>query len=212
MSYDLTNKKFGRLTVLIRNGIKDGQYFWKCKCDCGKEVSVRSRDIRKGKTISCGCWNNEKRIKHGKYKTPEYGIYQNMKSRCIHKSNIMYHRYGGRGITVCDRWLESFENFLEDMGKRPSHIHSIDRINNDGNYEPSNCRWATKLEQDNNRSTCIKLISNGEEHTISEWARKLNTVGETIRCRLKRGWSIDEAVNTPIGMKPKKYKKQTDIA
>ena len=151
-------KKIGYLTVLGYTEDKK----WECKCDCGNIVKVQSSGLGvNGKTRSCGCKNVEKFIerntKHGMYKSSEYGIRKNMVNRCYNPKNKRYPNYGGRGIKVCDRWLESFENFYEDMGHRPSNKHSIDRIDNNGNYEPDNCRWADNIIQNRNKQDNLKV-------------------------------------------------------
>lgn len=154
----MINEKFGRLTVISYIGMsKNSMKMWKCKCDCGKIVEVRQGNLKNGHTKSCGCLQQEVRVtsntthghtsNHKNSKT--FNAWVNMKKRCFDKNNKSYHNYGGRGITVCDRWMK-FENFLEDMGC-PSSELTLDRINTDGNYEPSNCRWATQKEQQNNR-------------------------------------------------------------
>ncbi|HEY9737554.1 MAG TPA: hypothetical protein V6D06_14770 [Trichocoleus sp.] len=121
-----------------------------------------------------------------------------MKSRCHNPNNAAYDRYGGRGIVVCDRWRESFENFYADMGPRPSEQHSIDRINNDGNYEPGNCRWATDKQQSRNTRRNRLLTYNGETLFLDEWAERLSISKHTLQTRLWRGWSVEEAFETPI--------------
>lgn len=148
---DLTGVRFGRLMVIEKAVLeKPGQAKWVCKCDCGKIISVRSQDLRNTRTQSCGCLRNELISKHKLSRTNEYHIWIGIKARCNQPNSKGYHNYGGRGIKLCERW-ERFENFLEDMGPRPSPSHSIDRINVNGNYEPSNCRWATTLEQARNK-------------------------------------------------------------
>lgn len=151
--------KYGRLSIVKEvekyisiNGYKSRQFL--CSCECGNTTTVVLKDLRKGTTKSCGCYKKEinaeqiskLRRTHGKYLHPLYHTWEGMKTRCYNKNCPKYEYYGGRGIKVCDRWIQSFDNFLLDMGERPLGM-SIDRINNDGNYEPSNCRWATMSQQ-----------------------------------------------------------------
>jgi hypothetical protein len=149
---DLSGQKFSRLTALERALDAKGTR-WICRCDCGNLVVVRGIYLRTGNTRSCGCLAKEQarnlcrsRATHGKRNSPEYGVWHAMRQRCGDPNNKRFADYGGRGIRVCARWRE-FANFYSDMGPRPSDVYSIDRINNDGNYEPSNCRWATAKEQ-----------------------------------------------------------------
>lgn len=157
-------RRFGRLTVLGENGrspCRSRMYL--CRCDCGKETAVRANALRSGNTKSCGCWARDRarfalalyRTKHGcaggGRKTSEYNAWCCLRERCARPNHPFWKHYGGRGITVCDRWLHSFENFLADVGPRPGPGYSIDRINNDGNYEPGNVRWATRTQQANNQ-------------------------------------------------------------
>ena len=146
---------YGRLAVIDKAPSQSKGTLWNCLCDCGQVSVVRGTSLIKGGTKSCGCLNLEKRTKHGDTKgtgwTVEYGAWENMKSRCYNENATGYEDYGGRGIKVCDRWLASYENFLEDMGRKPGKGYSIDRINVDGNYEPSNCRWTTTFEQARNK-------------------------------------------------------------
>jgi hypothetical protein len=155
---DLTGRRVGRWAVLRRNGsTSNGNAAWHCRCDCGNERTVASTSLVEAVSLSCGCLaierTREANATHGESKkTPEYETWVGIKKRCTNSRTKAWKYYGGRGITMCDRWFSSYENFLADMGRKPTPKHSIDRINNDGNYEPGNCRWATSLQQNNNRS------------------------------------------------------------
>lgn len=154
---DLTGRQFGRLTVLRRTAenSKDGRPQWECQCVCGERVVLRGASLRTGNTRSCGCLQKESvgalRRTHGGSNTDEYETWLGMKKRCLNHAHHKYPEYGGRGIVVCDRWRNSFENFILDMGPKPSPQHSLDRIDNDGPYDKDNCRWATSIEQSRNR-------------------------------------------------------------
>lgn len=165
---DLTGQRFGRWTVLSHAGKKGKHAAWFCSCDCGKTGIVRGDNLREGGSISCGCYSVDLRTKHGHRweggASLTYKSWINMKSRCTNPNNNDYKNYGGRGILVCERWIDSFENFLADMGER-SRGTSIDRIDPNGNYEPGNCRWSTPYEQTHNRrkKTDIAEQSGGGE-------------------------------------------------
>jgi hypothetical protein len=193
--------QISRLTALTRT--RDGRRtYWECRCVCGKNTKVREESLRTGNTTSCGCWPSDRMKQvgktHGLSKTPEYRTWQAMKRRCTSPADAHYSSYGGRGIKVCDRWLNSFENFLADMGKKPAPKYTLDRIDNNGNYEPSNCRWATRMEQSSNIRSNRRLLFNGEEKTVAEWARTLGTTSTVIFSRLRYGWSVEDTLTKPI--------------
>jgi len=188
---------YGKLT-LAKKAEKTGSNGWKwlCECECGKETVVYLKNMRNGHTKSCGCISREKASKrmttHGSAETIEYNIWSCMKGRCSNKKNSEYKNYGGRGIIVCKRWLR-FENFFEDMGNIPKD-KSIDRIDNDGNYEPGNCRWATKIEQANNTRVNVFIEYEGKRFTVAQWSRRLGIKDKTIYKRLKAGWNARRAL------------------
>lgn len=190
-------QRFTRLVVKERVG---SSRYWICVCDCGIAIHARKDGLLLNRTKSCGCLHREqaraKATKHGYEKRPEYRIWQGMKTRCGNPKVQDYHRYGGRGIKVCERWLK-FENFLEDMGDRPSPRHSIDRINNDLGYSPSNCRWALPDIQYRNKSTSRVISYNGQSLCLAQWERFFGKKKGVITARLRLGWSFQKAVSTP---------------
>lgn len=204
MSINIAGQKFGRMLVLTYVGKSK----WECLCDCGKKKSVEGYALRHGKTTSCGCWNLEvgrKAHEAAFPNNPAYLVWKGMKSRCYNPKTIQYCNYGGRGITVCDRWRNSFLAFSEDMGPRPSKKHSIHRINNDGPYEKSNCKWATTLEQSYCRTDTRYIEVDGKKYTLPE-LRNLVPIEEqvpvsnaSLRFRMvKAGWGIRQALTTPM--------------
>jgi hypothetical protein len=157
MMNNLVNQRFGRLIAVEDVGrSKDGQVLWRCPCDCGNEIITKAGQLRQGKAKSCGCLRKDypPRLRHGwarGKRSSEWLAWRRLKQRCLNPNHTRYAYYGGRGIKVCDRWLNSFENFIADMGPKPTSDHSIDRADNDGDYEPGNCQWVTKSEQMRNR-------------------------------------------------------------
>lgn len=198
---DITGRRFDRLFVVRSHGVVNGVERWLCRCDCGGEKIARSGALRGGNTRSCGCLNSENRRfstrKHGAYRTKTYWVWQAMKDRCCNPRSPVFHYYGGRGIKVCARWLESFQNFLTDMGEAPDGLQ-LDRIDNDGDYEPENCRWATVAEQHSNTRRNIQITINGATRTVTEWSKELGVIGKhTALDRIRRGWDPVVALTTP---------------
>jgi len=169
-----------------------------------------------GMTSSCGCFRVERVIasqtRHGMCNTPEYRAWAKLIDRCVNPRNNSFEHYGGRGISVCDRWKHSFENFLADMGPRPSPQHSIERSNNDGNYDPKNCFWATRKEQANNTSRTRRIVAFGEALTLPQWSRRTGLPETTIRSRLRSGWSPERALETPKAKHGVKFHDDKEVA
>ncbi len=193
---NLVGEKFNRFIVIDFSHVSGNRAYWKCICDCGEKTTVSSTHLRSGHTKSCGCLKVDKMTKHGKWGTRTYRTWQSMLSRCLRHKDMVYHRYGGRGIKVCKRW-KKFENFYKDMGDRPKG-KTIDRINNNGNYTPKNCKWSTRIEQGNNRRNNHLITAEGKIHTIAEWSRISKISHQTLRDRLNRGWSPEKAVLTEV--------------
>lgn len=176
--------------------------YWLCRCDCGNKKLVNTTHLRTGGVKSCGCLQKQfignLNKTHNKSKTPEYRIWSVMKSRCYNKNNSRYDDYGGRGIMVGMGWLFSFETFLKDMGKRPTKLHTIERIDNNGHYVPINCRWATRKEQARNKRNNKQLSYKGETKSMAEWVEITGLSYTTFQARLCRGWSIERVIETPV--------------
>lgn len=190
---DMTGERYGRLVVLGYHGHTQ----WFCLCDCGA-IAVTSRVcLRRGMTKSCGCLSREtsrdRNLVHGYSGTRVYRIWSHIKSRCYEPTNVGYELYGGRGVKVCQRWMESFAAFLEDMGDPPTDKHSIDRINSDGDYTPENCRWATSTQQNRNRRNNRVITYLDKTQTLEEWAAELGIDSRRVGWRLTKGWTIRQA-------------------
>lgn len=186
---DLKDKVFGRLKVLDFAFIKNSNTYWKVQCECGAIKNVHGVKLTYGSTRSCGCLAKDllsrRRKTHGQRNSSEYRSWAHMKERCLCKTNHKYSLYGGRGIKVCKRWMK-FENFLKDMGLKPSKLHSIDRINNDGNYEPSNCRWALPKEQASNTRRNVFIETAYGKSTLAEACKNYNISHTDVLYRVKR--------------------------
>lgn len=199
---DLTGQKFGRLTV-----IKHDRYgIWTCKCDCGNESHTSTNALTTGNAQSCGCRHKEivgkNSTKHGLSKTRLYSIFRNMKCRCYTLSASKYEIYGGRGIKICDEWLTDFLSFYNwAITNDYSDELSIDRINSNDNYEPSNCRWATSKVQNNNTNQNHVISYKGKSQTLAEWADELKLSYKVLSERIRRKWSIERAFNMPTQYK-----------
>jgi len=205
---DLTGKKFGRLTVMRYIFTRKHCACWECKCVCGNTIIVLGNSLQRRNTQSCGCLRierlKEKIVKHNMCKTKIYYVWSGVIQRCNNSNNNRYADYGGRGITVCKKWLK-FENFRDDMYKSyKEHCNKygendtqIDRTDNNKGYLKENCKWSTRKEQQNNTRFNYFLTYKGQSLNITQWAKKLNMKSSTINTRIKRGWSIERTLNTP---------------
>lgn len=199
-TFDLTGVKVGRLTVMGLGERRGGRPAWRCKCECGNEVTVITTSLSTGRTKSCGCLQKEKVSesckKHGLYGTRLYKIWSNMIQRCSNENNDSYKTYGAKGVFVCEEWkqFDSFCNWAMVSGY--SDTLSIDRIENDKGYTPQNCRWATPQEQTDNRS-CTRFISfNGKTQTLKRWSEETGIPYKNLLWRVDQGWSIEKALTT----------------
>jgi hypothetical protein len=199
---DFTGQKFGRLTVLSRApNMAPGKTFWRCLCDCGAHAVFRADQFGRTPNASCGCYNIElakaRLTTHGRSHLPEYRIWAGIKSRCTRPSSAAFHKYGAKGVTVCDRWL-TFANFFEDMGPRPSPQHTIDRIDGSKGYEPGNCRWATPTQQQRNLKNNVRITHDGRSLTAGEWSQVVGLKEKTIYSRVSLGWTPEDALTKPL--------------
>jgi hypothetical protein len=198
---DLTGQTFGRLTALEATPERrNGNVGWACRCECGKVVVVASGNLRSGNTKSCGCLQGDTIATHGAsrhgVRAREYRTWKAMFTRCYNPNARYFSRYGGRGIRICERWRD-YADFLADMGPCPPG-YTLERINNDGNYEPGNVRWATQAEQMRNTSRTRLLTHDGITLCLLDWATRRGLTFSTLHHRLDRGWPIDRALNTPM--------------
>lgn len=193
---DLTGVRSGIITALFPSKHQHGIYYWRCKCDCGNETDVTSTRIKRGITKSCGCLRltNEQNKTHGLKNHKLYNVWANMKQRCYNENCESYINYGGRGISVCHPWLISVVNFFNDMNPTYSVGLHLDRIDVNGNYDPSNCRWVTGRENNNNKRNNIYVCLDGKTHTLSKLSVEVNVKADTMASRKRKGWSDKECV------------------
>lgn len=209
---DLTGQRFGRWTVLEKHHSEPSRgWFWLCRCSCEDKTEkvVRGSILKNGDSQSCECLKRETTANinksHGMTGTPTYQSWQNMKKRCYNENDEAYINYGSRGIKVCDRWLDSFENFLADMGVMPEG-HTIERVDNNGIYEPTNCIWLIRAEQNKNKTTSLWIEYNGETKIQEDWARQYNISSSALNYRLKLGMSFEEAINKEVSERTVLYR------
>lgn len=203
---DLTGRQFGRLAVVRLAEKRNGRTMWQCRCECGTVKDVQSAQLKGSRTTSCGCQRSEnmvaRNLKHGmggKDRPPEFTVWLNMRTRCFSPSDKKYADYGGRGITVEEPWASDFAAFYRDMGPRPARGYEIDRINNDGNYKPGNCRWVPHIDNVNNRRNSAYVEWRGEKLTIAEWSKRVGISDRTIWMRLnKLKWDVERTMTQPL--------------
>lgn len=212
---DLTGLRFGRLVAFsIARRSSRGVVYWSCRCDCGGSAEVSSENLRVGQTTSCGCYQRERaseaNFRHGLCDSRQYHSWAGMVQRCTNRDSPAWDNYGGRGVYVCERWLNSAKNFLDDMGDPPPGDYSIDRIDNGGGYTcgkcdqcrargwPANCRWATRVEQAYNRRTNRLITHQGESLPLGMWAERVGLRRRTVEGRIRSGWTVERALSTPV--------------
>jgi len=212
---NIQGQRFSRWTVLDKESItiRNHTKVW-CRCDCGTEKLIDDQSLKTGRSTSCGCYHKSMTNAmqtHGdsskNIKATEYNSWAGMKQRCYNKNNIRYPEWGGKGVTVCDRWLNSYEAFLEDVGRKPAPHYTLDRYpNKTGNYEPNNVRWATPKQQSNNTARNRNIEHDGEVRTLAQWADKYKIQPATLSSRLRHNWDLKEALNTPVSYLNRNFK------
>jgi hypothetical protein len=195
---DLTGLTFTRITVLSHSHVINKRHYWNCQCSCGIKKKIRGSHLIARKILSCGCYAkdaaSQAKKTHGRSGTKIYKTWTEIIARCTNPNSTIYDHYGGRGITMCDRWRYSFENFLLDMGEIPFIGAEIDRIDNNGNYDPSNCRWVTRKQNVNNRSNTLHIEHNGITRTLMEWSEVIGIKYKTLHRRIRmQHMNIDDA-------------------
>ena len=210
IAQDLSGQRFGKLIAVRDIGKNIRGRVWLCVCDCGQETKSVAAYLKNGHKKSCGCLHaesakiaGEKQRTHGhttKERKPhasEYNTWASMKARCTNQKTHSYKRYGGRGIKVCDRWLD-FSNFYADMGPKPSPKHSLERLDTNGNYEPENCVWADAFQQASTRTNVRSITAFGKTMTSAAWERETSVPSSVIRHRIDSGWDVHAALTTPV--------------
>lgn len=207
---NITNQRFGNLTVLRQSANMNKKTAWECLCDCGNVVTVTTSNLTCNRIKSCGCMKKELLIKrnstHNQRNTHLYEVWKSIKQRCKNPQSYAYKNYGGRGITICKEWNNDFKAFsdwsyangytTENRTSEKTKL-TIDRINNDGNYEPSNCRWVTRSHQCKNKRNNKVILYHGKSLCLVDWCKELNLHYTTISGRISRGWSIEKSFETP---------------
>lgn len=206
---DLSGKRYGRLIAIRESDkkSKSGHIMWVCQCDCGNKKIVSSTHLVNGAIRSCGCLlrettierNHQEKVKHGMKNTKIYAVWNGMKQRTMNPNSKQYKNYGARGITICDEWRDSFESFYKWSCENGYEENlTIERVNVNGNYEPSNCKWATKKEQANNRRSNRIIEYQGKKLTVSQWADELGIPYARLEKRFEKGYSIEKALSTKM--------------
>ena len=199
---ELTGQRFGRLVVTAKGDRlgRSGEIYWTCLCDCGESRDIRASTLRSGRAQSCGCLQRERVTQHGMTGTATFKSWESMLQRCLNPHSPDYARYGGRGIKVCPEWVQSFDAFKNDMGLRPDGA-SLDRVDVDGNYEMSNCRWANGSRQQRNRRDTPRLEWRGATLSWADWADLTGIPSKVIGWRLAKGWSVEKTLTVPVRKK-----------
>jgi hypothetical protein len=201
----IVGRKYNKLLVLKYTGRsnKHGKRYVLCLCECGNRTETIAGSVVSGICKSCGCLNNKPyKYLNGQRDLPEFSVWKDLRNRCNNPRNKGYHLYGGRGIQVCERWDKSFDAFYADMGPRPSDLHSIDRKNNNGNYEPGNCHWATAPQQTRNQRTNHYFEWKGRRMILPDWSVVLGIDYQVLYMRLRNGWDLDRAFTARVISKP----------